>query len=144
MHVTMFPNKVSRKGEIFNYVICGPKCPIPFHSCLLWPNCEEKEGSAPREGGVIMKERERIGLLVISLPELLFVNVTDSLSDNQMQDFLAWCLCALFFLTRCCCCYSPFDKFDFQTSEKIKDQRAVFLFFDKTSVTTSFLPWIVA
>lgn len=35
-----------------------------------------------------MKERERIGWLVISLPELLFVNVTDSLSDNQMQDFL--------------------------------------------------------
>lgn len=84
----MFPNNVSRKGEIFNYGICGPKCPIPFHISLQWPNGEEREGSAPRQGWVIMKERERIGWLVISLPELLFVNVTDSLSDNQMQDFL--------------------------------------------------------
>lgn len=93
----MFPNKVSRKGEIFNYGICGPKCPIPFHIRLQWPSGEEREGSSPRQGWV-MKERERIGLLVISLPELLFVNVTDSLSDNQMQDFSVMPLCFFFFI----------------------------------------------
>lgn len=77
----MFPNNVSRKGEIFNYSICGPKCPIPFHISLQWPEGKKREGSAPLQEQVITKERERIGLSVIFLPEPLFVNVTYSLSE---------------------------------------------------------------
>lgn len=53
----MFPNNVSRKGEIFNYSICGPKCPIPFHISLQWPEGKKREGSAPLQEQVITKER---------------------------------------------------------------------------------------
>lgn len=79
----MFPNNVSRKGEIFNYSICGPKCPIPFHISLQWLKGKKREGSAPLQGQVITKERKKrlVGALVVFLPEPLFANVTYSLSE---------------------------------------------------------------
>lgn len=65
---------------------------------------------------------------MISLPELLFVNVTDSLSDNQMQDFSVMPLCFFFFFlfyhAAVVVVIPPFDKFDFQTKvrrSKIKE-----------------------
>lgn len=121
----MFPNNVSRKGEIFNYSICGPKCPIPFHISLQWPEGKKSEGSAPLQEQVITKESERIGLSVIFLPEPLFVNVTYSLSEIiKCKNFLVRCLCvwasssSFFFLSTYAAVVvviPPFDKFDFQT-----------------------------
>lgn len=66
-------------------------------------------------------------MLVISLPELLFVNVTESLSDNQMQDFSLMPLCFSFFFHHAAVVVviiPPFDPFDFQTKvrrSKIKE-----------------------
>lgn len=84
---------------------------------------------------------------MISLPELLFVNVTESLSDNQMQDFSVMPLCFSFFFffpyhaAVVVVIIPPFDPFDFQTKvrrSKIKELFSSSLI--KTSVTTSRSP----
>lgn len=144
----MFPNSVSRKWEIFNYSICGPKCPIPFHISPWRPKREKKRGIlfAARGGNY---EGEQENRLVGDFSYLSPFCLCDTfiIGGNQMQGFLVWYLCAFFNLLIMLLLLFP-SLINLIFKQKWEDQRSKRFIFSpmrkKLPYLLFSLPWQVA